>query len=181
MRKKRAACGILQHARQYWYTNIARVKHCSHHIYISNIIENPIMHLANGYISIIHAVRARPFFLFRGIYMLVTASLVRQGIDQSVHDFGSWPERVLRAGHRRIDCSFRVTQLSTVRPFDALSSRLDLREFQCASISRWVYRLIGKSCVQAVLDAAHFVLITNFLTRLFGWKFSRNLPLLVIL
>lgn len=38
--------------------------------------------------------------------------------------------RVLRSD-RRIDCSFRVTQLSTVRPFGALSSRFDLREFQC--------------------------------------------------
>lgn len=175
---------ILRYTRQYSCTNIARTKHCSRRTSTSNIIENPIMHLANGYISIMHAAPgARPFSLFRSIYMLVTASLARQrAIDQSVHNFGSRPKRVLRADRRWIDCSFRVTQLSTVRLFDALSSRLDLREFQCASISRWVYRLIGKSHVrvQAVLDATHFVLIASFPAESFWRKFSGNLCRLVI-
>lgn len=112
---------------------------------ISNIIENPIMYLANGYISIMYVARACLFSLFRDIYMLPRRQLASIGIDLNVHDFGQ-AERVLRVD-RRIDRSFQVTQLSTVCPLYALSSRLDLREFQCPSSSRQVYRYIGKSAV----------------------------------
>lgn len=101
---------------------------CSRRLSISNIIENPIMHLTNGYISIMHAAYAQAFFLFRDVYTLIKASSPIS-ISTRVHqDFGSWTDRVLRMD-RWIDCSFRVTQLLAVRLFGALSSRVDLQNF----------------------------------------------------
>jgi len=63
-------------AAPYRYTYKHHAVYCRCRISISNIIENPIMHVANGYISIMHS-EGVPFFSFSE-YLHTATSLARQ-------------------------------------------------------------------------------------------------------
>lgn len=82
------------------YTNIQTshwsYTYCRRHISISNLIENPIMHLANGYISIMHVKKTCffffPFFLLFGTSTCYHVSLARQYLYRPKRSW-LWPSR----------------------------------------------------------------------------------------
>lgn len=134
------------------------------------------MHLTNGYISIMHAAYAQAFFLFRDVYTLVKASSPISVSTGAHQDFGSWTDRVLRMD-RWIDCSFRVTQLSAVRLFGALSSRVDLQNFNVhrspISFSLFLLRRYVYICIYTPFSLSFSLSLLRGACRFIGKSYAR--------
>lgn len=138
----------------------APIIYCSRCISISNIIENPIMHLANGYTYINHACSEKVCFfsLFYGIYMLVT-ELANIGID--------WKRARLRTS------GARAKDEPLNRLFILGHPNIDSTALRCIIIEAWSSEIsmrinfsldlfFRKSCawaVRTVLDIIQSVLL----------------------
>lgn len=156
----------------------APIIYCSRCISISNIIENPITHLANGYTYINHAYSEKIYIFVAFLRHLRDRYCARQ----------YWYRlkvrlRTSEAKDKLADRLPIFIQLSIIGLLDTLSLKLDLWKFQYASISRCVYWFFVKNCSWAVwiiLDVKIFYYISYvwlFDVWKILWKFILHVTL----